>query len=84
MKQVLDLKFLVEEMILMSELYLPGDFDSFYFEIKEKLSQGSVDKKDVMKAIKNCKGVDLNDCSFKTSFYYFIKAIDQNRFQINI
>lgn len=84
MKQVLDLKFLVEEMIDMSGRYLSGDFDSFYYEIKDQLEAGIVDKKDVMKAIKNCNGVDIEDCSFKSSFYYFIKEINQRYYQISV
>ena len=32
MKKVLDLKFLVEEMIDISGRYNSGDFDNFYFE----------------------------------------------------
>lgn len=84
MKQILDLKFLVEEMIDMSGRYLSGDFDGFYYEIKDQLEDGIVDKKVVMKAIKNCNGVDIEDCSFKSSFYYFIKEINQRYYQISV
>jgi hypothetical protein len=85
MKKVLDLKFLVEEMIDISGRYISGDFDSFYNEIKNNLNaEGIIDKKDVMKAIKNCKNVDLEECSFQASFYYFIKEINQRSYQISV
>ena len=85
MKKVVDLKFLVEEMIDISGRYNSGDFDNFYIEIKFNLKDnGIVDKKDVMKAIKNCKDVDLDECSFKSSFYYFIKEINQRFYQISV
>jgi hypothetical protein len=85
MKKVLDLKFLVEEMIDISGRYNSGDFDNFYFEIKFNLKDtGIVDKKDVMKAIKNCNNVDLEECSFQASFYYFIKEINQRYYQIEV
>jgi hypothetical protein len=85
MKKVLDLKFLVEEMIDISGRYLHGDFDGFYYEIKDNLNaEGIVDKKDVMKAIKNCKNFDLDNCSFQSSFYYFIKEINQRFYQISV
>ena len=68
MKKVLDLKFLVEEMIDISGRYLPGDLDGFYYEIKDNLNaEGIVDKKDVMKAIKNCKNVDFRQVSITSS-----------------
>jgi hypothetical protein len=64
MKKVLDLKFLVEEMIDISGRYLSGDLNSFYYEIKDNLNvSGIVDKKDILKAIKNCKNVDLEHLS---------------------
>ena len=85
MKKILDLKFLVEEMIDISGRYLHGDFDGFYYEIKDNLNaEGIVDKKDVMKAIKNCKNFDLDNCSFQSSFYYFIKDINQRFYQISV
>ena len=86
MKKVLDLKFLVEEMIDISGRYLPGDLDGFYYEIKDNLNaEGIVDKKDVMKAIKNCKNVDLDHCSdIRVSFYYWIKEINQRFYQISV
>jgi hypothetical protein len=37
MKKVLDLKFLVEEMIDISGRYISGDLDSFYYEINVKM-----------------------------------------------
>jgi hypothetical protein len=85
MKKVLDLKFLVEELIDISGRYVAGDFDSFYYEIKNNLNaEGIVDKKDIMKAIKKCKNVDLDECSFQASFYYFIKQINQRSYQISV
>jgi len=85
MKKVLDLKFLIEELIDISGRYLPGDFNEFYYEIKTNLNtDGIVDKKDVMKAIKSCKNVDLDTCSFQASFYYFIKEINQRFYQISV
>jgi hypothetical protein len=85
MKQIVDLKFLVEELIDISGRYVAGDFDSFYYEIKNNLNaEGVVDKKDVMKAIKNCKNVDLEECSFQASFYYWIKEINQKYYQIAV
>jgi hypothetical protein len=85
MKQIVDLKFLVEELIDISGRYVAGDFDSFYYEIKNNLNAcGTVDKKNVLKAIKQCKNIDLEDCSFQTSFYYFIKEINQRYYQISV
>ena len=86
MKKVLDLKFLVEELIDISGRYVAGDFDSFYYEIKNNLNaEGIVDKKDVMKAIKNCKDVNLEHCSdFRVIFYYWIKQINQRSYQISV
>ena len=86
MKKVLDLKFLVEEMIDISGRYNSGDFDSFYYEIKNNLNtEGIVDKKDVMKAIKNCKDVNMEHCSdIRVSFYYWIKEINQRSYQISV
>jgi hypothetical protein len=85
MKQIVDLKFLVEELIDISGRYVAGDFDSFYYEIKNNLNaEGVVDKKDVMKAIKNCNNVDLEECSFQASFYYWIKEINQKYYQIAV
>jgi hypothetical protein len=86
MKKVLDLKFLVEEMIDISGRYISGDLDSFYYEIKNNLNkEGIVDKKDVMKAIKNCKDLSMEHCSdIRVSFYYWIKEINQRSYQISV
>ncbi len=85
MKKVFDLKFLIEEVIDISGRYLSGDFDGFYYEIKDNLNvSGIVDKKDILKAIKNCKNVDLNECSFQASFYYYVKEMNQRYYQISV
>ena len=86
MKTVVDLKFLVEEVIEVSGRYLPGDLDSFYYEIKDNLNvSGIVDKKDILKAIKNCKNVDLEHLSdIRVSFYYWVKEMNQRYYQISV
>ena len=86
MKKVLVMKFLVEEMIDISARYLSGDLHSFYYEIKDNLNaEGIVDKKDIMKAIKKCKNVDMEHCSdIRVSFYYWIKEINQRSYQISV
>jgi hypothetical protein len=86
MKTTVDLKFLVEEVIEISGRYLPGDLDGFYYEIKDNLNEtGIVDKKNVMKAIKDCKNIDLQHLSdIRVSFYYFIKEMNQRYYQISV
>ena len=86
MKTTVDLKFLIEEVIEISGRYLPGYLDSFYYEIKDNLNEtGIVDKKDILKAIKNCKNVDLEHFSdIRVSFYYWVKEINQRYYQISV
>lgn len=82
MIQEVKLYDLVEYLVDISGKYLPGDLDSFYYEIVNNLEEKQVNKNNVLNAIKNTKNFEFGNSSFNTAFYHWIEVMDCNEYKI--